>query len=130
VSAANPQQAARQARALLARALPGSRRGSVRAHLQRAGRIGEAIWRRWQVSPYQWQAKHLRWYLEHHLRERAPASRYDHWRTVRALLHALGQAEAWTPRLRGPWLRPGGDNATLLQVGRSPKLPGGEPVSG
>ncbi len=128
MSAANQHQAARQARALLVRSLPGSRRGSVRAHLHRAQRIAEAVWRRWQVSPSQWQAKHLRWYLEHHLRDLAPATRYDHWRTVRALLHALGKAGDWTPHLRGPWLRPAGDYAAPLQAGRPPKLPGG-PVS-
>lgn len=60
---ANQHQAARIARDLLVRRLPGSRRGTVKAHLQRAELIAESIWRRWQVGPYQWQAKHLRWYL-------------------------------------------------------------------
>jgi hypothetical protein len=36
---ANQQTAARAAHALLVRRLPGSRRGSVRAHLQRAARV-------------------------------------------------------------------------------------------
>ena len=60
---ANQRQAARIAHDLLVRRLPGSRRGSVRAHLQRAERIAESIWRRWQMGPFQWQTKHLRWYL-------------------------------------------------------------------
>ncbi|MCA9860888.1 MAG: hypothetical protein KC438_14260, partial [Thermomicrobiales bacterium] len=60
---ANQQAAAGMAKAMLVRRLPGSRHGSVRAHLQRAERIAESIWRRWQVGPHQWQVKHLRWYL-------------------------------------------------------------------
>jgi len=48
---ANQQAAASVSHALLVRRLPGSRRGSVRAHLQRAERIAESIWRRWQVGP-------------------------------------------------------------------------------
>jgi hypothetical protein len=124
MGAANPEQAAREARALLARALPGSRRGTVRGHLQRAERIGEVIWRRFQVSPRQWQVKHVRWYLEQALRDRAPTTRYDHWRTVRTLIHALGKAEAWTAHLRGPWLRPRGEPGPL-GIGRPAKLPPG-----
>ena len=126
MSAANQYQAARQARALLAKSLPGSRRGTVKTHLHRAEQIGEAIWRRWQVAPAHWQVKQVRWYLEYHCRDLAPSSRYDHWRTVRALLHALAKAENWLPHLQGPWLRPTGDDATPLKAGRPPKLPRGE----
>ena len=71
---------------------------TVRLH--RAERIGEAIWRRWQVAPAHWQVKQVRWYLEYHCRDLAPSSRYDHWRTVRALLHALAKAENWLPHLQ------------------------------
>jgi len=60
---ANQRAAARQARGLLARRLPGSRRGTVGSHLARAERIAEVIWRRWQVGPYRWRLKHVRWYL-------------------------------------------------------------------
>ena len=42
-SPANQQQAARIARDLLVRRLPGSRRGTVNAHLQRAELIAETI---------------------------------------------------------------------------------------
>ena len=65
---ANHRAAARQARSLLANRLPGSRRGTVRQHLARAGLIAQVIWRRWQVGPYQWRLKHLRWYLVEHYR--------------------------------------------------------------
>jgi len=119
---ANQQTAASAARALLVRRLPGSRRGSVRAHLQRAMRISDRIWRRWQVGPHQWQVKHLRWYLVIEAREFAPGTRYRYWLTIRALVHVLSQDEYWLPQLQGPWVRPSGQ-AGRLKMGRPAKLP-------
>ncbi len=119
---ANQQQAARIARDLLVRRLPGSRRGSVRAHLQRAQLIAEVIWRRWQVGPYQWQVKHLRWYLVEKTQHLTPGTRYRHWLTVRALVSALRTAEHWLPQLQGAWLKPTG-MAGKLNVGRPVKRP-------
>jgi hypothetical protein len=107
---------------LLARRLPGSRRGSVRAHLQRAVRIADRIWRRWQVGPYQWQVKHLRWYLAIETKAFTHGTRYRHWLTVRALVYALGKDEHWLPQLQGPWIRPSGQ-AGCLKAGRPIKLP-------
>lgn len=94
---ASAHAASRQARALLARTLPGSRRGTVAAHLARAERIGDAIWRRWQVGPYQWQLKHLRWYLATQTKSHSTSTRYRHW----------------LPRLQGPWIRPTGKAGAL-----------------
>ncbi|MBL1261773.1 MAG: hypothetical protein COB33_014740 [Thiotrichaceae bacterium] len=119
---ANQQQAARIARDLLVRRLPGSRRGSVHAHLQRAQLIAEVIWRRWQVGPYQWQVKHLRWYLVEKTAHLTPGTRYRHWLTVRVLVSALRTTEHWLPQLQGPWLRPTGV-AGKLNVGRPVKRP-------
>lgn len=110
---ASQDQAARAARALLARTLPGSRRGTVAAHLARASHIGAVIWRRWQVGPYRWQSKHLRWYLETQTAHHAPSTRYRHWLTCRVLVESLGQADAWLPRLLGPWVRPTGHGGAL-----------------
>lgn len=123
MSAANQQQAGRQAAALLRRSLPGAKR-AARVHVRRAEHIGDAIWRRYQVAPAQWQVKHLRWFLEHHTRDLATTSRYDYWRTVRALIAALNRLTDWTPHLRGPWLRPTGDHHQPMGQGRRPKLPG------
>jgi hypothetical protein len=120
---ANQQAAARHALALLARTLPGSRRGTVRAHLQRARHIADTIWRRWQVGPHQWQVKHLRWYLTTQLGPFTPSTRYRHWLTVRALIAALGKGDSWLPQLQGPWVRPTGQSGAL-KPGRPPKLPG------
>ncbi len=118
----NQQQAARVARDLLVRRLPGSRRGSVRAHLQRAELIAETIWRRWQVGPYQWQVKHLRWYLVEKTEHLTSGTCYRHWLTVRLLVLALLTGEHWLPQLNGPWLRPSGVKGKL-KTGRPVKRP-------
>ena len=127
MSGANQHQAGREAAALLRRSMPGASR-SVHRHIRRADRIGGVIWRRWHVIPAQWRVKHVRWYLAHECRELAPASRYDYWRTVRALVAALGRLNDWLPHLRGPWIRPTTDNATppdRRKGGRPARLPGG-----
>lgn len=119
---ANQQAAAGMAKAMLVRRLPGSRHGSVRAHLQRAERIAESIWRRWQVGPHQWQVKHLRWYLSVPASPFTPSTRYRYWLTIRNLVHALGRGEHWLVQLQGPWIRPTGQSGEL-KSGRPAKLP-------
>jgi len=114
--------AAKKARELLSRRLPGLDPTTVREHVIRAEHIAETIWRRWQAGPYQWQIKHLRWYLEHRTSGLKPGTRYRHWLTVRALVYALGRSDDWLPRLQGGWIRPNGD-ARELQAGRPPSLP-------
>ena len=118
----NQQVAAKKARELLSRRMPGLDPTTVREHVVRAEQAAAVIWRRWQVGPYQWQVKHLRWYLEHRTDEMKPGTRYRHWLTVRALVYALGRSDDWEARLKGPWLRPTGD-ASELKVGRPPSLP-------
>ena len=118
----NQRQAARQAKELLVRTLPGARRGSIRSHLQRAEHIADVIWRRWQVGPHQWQVKHLRWYLTVRTDLYTPGTHYRHWLTVRALVFALGKEYDWLTQLQGPWLRPTGQSGEL-KFGRPPKLP-------
>lgn len=113
---ANQRAAARIARSLLAKRLPGSRRGSVRQHVARSGHIGDTIWRRWQVGPYQWRLKHLRWYLQECTAEYTASTRYQHWLTVRLLILALDK-HSWLERLNGPWVRPTGVRGAL-RVGR------------
>ena len=121
---ANHRAAARIASSLLAKRLPGSRRGSVRQHLARSGHIAQTVWCRWQVGPYQWQLKHLRWYLVERTREYTSSTRYRHWLTVRLLILALDR-DGWIERLDGPWVRPNGVRGAL-KVGRpvlEPTLP-------
>lgn len=112
----NQRAAARQAQSLLANRLPGSRRGTVRQHLARARRIAQIIWQRWQVGPYQWQLKHLRWYLQERTGDYTTGTRYRHWLTVRLLILALDH-DGWIERLDGPWVRPTGVRG-VLKAGR------------
>lgn len=121
-SPANQREASRQAHALLIRSLPGSRRGSVNAHLKRAEHIAEVIWRRWHTGPYQWKVKHVRWYLATQTDDYSASTCYRHWLTARALVFALQKEEPWLTHLNGPWLRPTGQ-AGELKSGRPPKLP-------
>ena len=123
MSQSSQYRAARQARALLIRTLPGSRHGSVKSHVRRAEHIAEEVWKRFQVGPHQWQLKHARWFLSVWTRELAATTRYDYWRTLRALLHALEHLSNWETRLNGPWLRPTGERGEL-KPGRPTKLPG------
>ncbi|MCP4300150.1 MAG: hypothetical protein GY783_06180 [Gammaproteobacteria bacterium] len=118
---ANHRAAARIARSLLVNRLPGSRRGSVRQHLARGGHIAQTIWRRWQVGPYQWRLKHIRWYLQEHTGEYTNSTRYRHWLTVRLLILALDR-DGWIERLDGPWLRPTGE-CGALNIGRPVLMP-------
>ena len=110
--ATNQWAAARQAKALLAKRLPGSRRGTVRHHLVRAGHIATSIWLRWHVGPSQWRLKHLRWYLAERTGQFSNGTRYRHWLTVRLLIMSL-EHDGWIERLDGPWARPTGVRGTL-----------------
>jgi hypothetical protein len=121
---ASQAEAMRLARAFLANSQPGARGTTVAAHLNRAEMVADTIWRRFNVGPYQWQAKHLRWYLDRACANLAPTTRYDRWRTIRSLAVALGRLDGWQHHLRGPWLRPNGDGEAPLGTGRPPKLPG------
>jgi hypothetical protein len=92
---------------LLKRSLPGSK-SSIAGHIERGERIAQAIQQRFGISePRQWQAKHLRWVLERWASEISEATRYDYWRTVRALAGVLGKWPDWGPHLRGDWCRTG-----------------------
>jgi hypothetical protein len=80
------------------------------------------IYRRWQVGPYQWRVKHVRWYLEHITNGFKPSTRYRHWLTIRVLMIALGKETDWQRHLNGPWVRPTGELGGM-KVGRPVKRP-------
>ncbi|MEM8816801.1 MAG: hypothetical protein AAGE85_13325 [Pseudomonadota bacterium] len=101
--------------------MPGSRRGTVRRHLTRAEHIARTIYRRWQVGPYQWRLKHVRWYLVECTNHHTGSTRYRHWLTVRQLIFALDR-DGWIERLDGPWVRPTGERGAL-KAGRPPLEP-------
>lgn len=106
---------------ILRRSQPGTS-GAVKGHISRARQISEAIGARWGAAhahPYHWRLKHVRWYLEAECRGLAPATRHDHWRTIRAVLSVLGKWPGWRPRLKGPWCH---------RTGRAGNGPGGRPA--
>lgn len=106
---------------ILDRAQPGSR-AAVRAHIKRGITMAEAIQQRWGVRPAGWKAKHLRWFLERGLADLSAATRYDYYRTARAIAAALGHWPAWEAHLRGPWESPKGKTAHRGAGGRPAKL--------
>lgn len=76
-------------------------------HLRQARAIQHAINQRWGIAnPHRWQVKHLRWFLENHCDEFAPASRYRYWLTVALIARRRHRLEDWQVHLRGTWLRP------------------------
>lgn len=107
------RSAAHQARNLLASKLPNPRSQTCQSHRARAGHIAEAIWRRWQVGPYQARLEHMRWYLQNKTDHHSPGTRYRHWLTVRLMVLCLGHAGNWLDRLDGPWIRPTGRPGSL-----------------
>jgi hypothetical protein len=119
MSAASARQAGTQAKNLIAKSLPGSRKAN-KVDLRRAELIGERIWRRWQKSPDQWQLKHVRWYLAQDQKDLSPGQLYRHWLTLRLLVQALGKFEQWEKQLRGAWVRPvcKKEQAPLKKTGR------------
>jgi hypothetical protein len=103
---ANHKQAEQHMEHLLNRKLKGNRGTRVKEHTHRAKKIAAVIWTRFQVGPYQYQLKHLRWYLQVQTRHLKPSSRYRYWLTVKNILRALNKEAAWIHRLHGPWGSP------------------------
>ena len=93
---ANQEQAVRHMEHLLIRKIKGNRRTRVTENMYRARRIAIVIWVRFQVGPYQYQLKHLRWYIEACMRDLAPNTRYRHWLTIRHIVWALGKNARWS----------------------------------
>jgi hypothetical protein len=100
---------------LLKKSVPGAK-STINGHIERGERIADGIQTRFSISePRQWQAKHLRWFLERGTVNMASTSRYDFWRTARVLASALGRWPDWEPHLYGSWCKCG-------TGGRPPKL--------
>lgn len=92
---ANPQQARRHMRHVLGKKITGRRRARVKEHTERALTIAEVLYRQFQVGPYQYNLRHLEWYLGTRTQALKPSSRYRHWLTVRLIVQALNQWEKW-----------------------------------
>ncbi len=102
---ANQQKAIRHMEYLISRKLSGNRQTRVKEQTRRANQIAVSIWQRYQVGPYQYQLKHLRWYLETQTKHLKSATRYRHWLTIRNILTALGKQDGWLGHLQGPWIK-------------------------
>lgn len=92
---ANQQQAVRHMEYLLKRRIKGNRQTCVKEHMDRAKRIAIAIWRRFQVGPYQYKHKHLRWYMEIYTKDLTPNTRYRHWLTIKYIVCSLNKDVDW-----------------------------------
>ena len=106
VRPANPQQAQQHMRHLLGKKITGRRKTRVKEHTKRALTISDAIYRQFQVGPYQYQLHHLSWYLNTHIQPLKPSSQYRHWLTVRMIVMVLNRAEQWLPLLRRDKVEP------------------------
>ena len=62
-------------------------------HLHQAKAIQEAIAVRWhRDNPWTWQRKHLVWFLNQHVNQRAESTRYYYILTVNLLTLRLGKS--------------------------------------
>lgn len=103
---ANHHKAERQMHNLLIRRLPGKKQTAVNEHLKRAKQIALILWKYDKVGPYQYQLKHLQWYLTTQINTLKPASQYRHWLTVERILKALNKYKDWQSHLQGTWRKP------------------------
>lgn len=122
MSGANQNEAAAQVRAAIQKAVPGSHT-SLKGHLKRAELIAREIWKKDQALPVQWRLKHVRWFLAEYTKGLVPSSRYDYWRTVKAILAVQGKLDAWSAQLNGPWKSQNGTKSRVSNNGRPSKLP-------
>ena len=93
---ANQQQAVRHMEHLLIRKIKGNRQTRVKEHISRAKRIAITIWTRFQVGPYQYQLKHLQWYMGFYTKDLAPIIRYRHWLTIRHIACSIDKSAEWS----------------------------------
>ena len=109
---ASNKAAGRQAAELIRRHFRGATVATKRRRYKTAALIADRIWCRWQTGVYRWQQKHVRWYLEHCLKDSTNNTRYQHFLVVRDLLRILGH-EQWLAHLGGSWVRPNGRPGSL-----------------
>jgi len=97
---ANQYQAEQHMKHLLTRKLKGKRSTKVKEHTKRAIRIAGSIWHRFQIGPYQYQLKHLKWYLSTQTQHLSINTRYRHWLSIKYIAIALGKAPIWCDELQ------------------------------
>ncbi len=115
------KQAGRVATLLATKQFNSIANSTKRRRIARARMIAETIWKRWSVGVYQWQLKHVRWFLVCATREMSPSTRYLYWVDTRAMLVLL-KKERWIGSLQGSWRWPNPENAALDGRNRRPLL--------
>lgn len=74
-------------------------------HVMQATNIQLTITERCQRdNPKQWKLKHIHWFLDVHLKDSSPETRYRYWLTMRVIFLRLGKTRDWEPRLQGSWI--------------------------
>ncbi len=74
-------------------------------HIMQATCIQQAIAERCQRdNPKQWKLKHIHWFLDVHLKDSSPETRYRYWLTMRVIFLRIGKTRDWEPRLQGSWI--------------------------
>lgn len=62
-------------------------------HLRQAKTIQAAVVERWHLdNPWGWQQKHLTWFLNQHMTQRASSTRYYYFLTAQLITCRLGKA--------------------------------------
>lgn len=63
-------------------------------HLRQARTMQIAIKKRWKRdTPWNWQIKHVKWFIDRYLDNHAPSTRYYYLLTVRLIYIRLGKRE-------------------------------------
>lgn len=101
-------QARQHMQHLMKHRLKGSRK-KINEHYNRTLYMSDLLWTKFQVGAYQYQLKHLKWYLEEDTKQLLPATRYRHWLTVKIILETLNKEADWAPQLQGSWTSPTGN---------------------
>ncbi|WP_207462106.1 hypothetical protein [Azospirillum sp. SYSU D00513] len=69
-------------------------------HLFLAGEMAACIWHRYDVGPFGWEAKHLRWFLTEATQDLSALDRQAYYATGRIVGEALGRWAAWERKIR------------------------------
>jgi hypothetical protein len=77
---------------------------TINKHLERAKIIATAIDKRFGKNVYQYQVKHLKWFLNHFIDSYAKGTKYNYWLTVKLIISFIGKSNQWLVLLRGDWL--------------------------
>jgi hypothetical protein len=90
-------------------------------------RVVARIYGRFRVGIHRWQLKHVIWYLTVELAPAAPATRYEHWCAITAVLRAKGRedlVERLSRMRNANYLRPTGTAGEVSIGGRCTNLIG------